>query len=443
MSTDGCKELPEQIVRHARGGETMVKATDVFTPNKVPTITYVQRDEKAEQKTRDAFEIPNIIVSLSGPSKSGKTVLVNKVVERDHLITVSGASIRQNDDLWNKILGWMDVPFVDSKSSSKKVGAKVDGSATAEAGVIIAKAKAEASAGISGELATTTTSKFVSNPLDQVAAEIANSAFVVFVDDFHYIPKEIQVEIGRQMKFAAEKGVRICTASVPHRSDDVVRSNPELRGRVQAINLQFWNDDELRKIAETGFEALNMDIAPVVLKKLIAEAFGSPQLMQTICLNVCLEKSVKETLPEYVRVDVSEADLHSILERTSNFMDFVSLVEALHSGPKQRGNERKQFVFDDGSTGDVYRAVLLAIADDPPRLSITYDEMLRRVRKIIPEGEGPVGSSVAQALVQMGSIAENIQPNYSVIEWDENVLDIVDPYFLFFLRSAPILDDVA
>jgi hypothetical protein len=57
----------------------MVKATDVFTPNKVPTITYVQRDEEAEQKTRNAFDIPNIVVSLSGPSKSGKTVLVNKV----------------------------------------------------------------------------------------------------------------------------------------------------------------------------------------------------------------------------------------------------------------------------------------------------------------------------------------------------------------------------
>ena len=37
----------------------------------------------------------------------------------------------------------------------------------------------------------------------------------------------------------------------------------------------------------------------------------------------------------------------------------------------------------------------------------------------------------------------DIQPNYSVIEWDENVLDVVDPYFLFFLRSSPILGDVA
>ena len=156
-----------------------------------------------------------------------------------------------------------------------------------------------------------------------------------------------------------------------------------------------------------------------------------------------LEKSAKETLPEYVRVEISDADLESILERTSNFMDFVSLVEALHSGPKQRGYERKQFQFKDGSTGDVYRSILLAMADDPPRLSIAYDEMLRRVRGVIPAGESPVGSSVAQALVQMGTIAESIQPNYSVIEWDENVLDIVDPYFLFFLRSSPILDDIA
>jgi hypothetical protein len=145
-----------------------------------------------------------------------------------------------------------------------------------------------------------------------VSTEIADSAFVVFVDDFHYLAKDMQVDIGRQMKFAAEKGVKLCTASVPHRSDDVVRSNPELRGRVQAINLKFWNDAELKKIAEAGFEALNMDIAPFVLRKLIAEAFGSPQLMQTICLNVCLEKSVKETLPEYMRVEISDGDLESI-----------------------------------------------------------------------------------------------------------------------------------
>ena len=423
-------------------GNDMVKATEVFTPNKVPTITYVQREEQAESKTRDAFAIPNVVVSLSGPSKSGKTVLINKVVERDHLITISGASIRQPDDLWSKVLGWMDVPYPDSMTSSKKIGADLKAGASGEAGVILAKAKAEGSAALSGEMATATTSKFTPNPLDNVAKEIADSSFVVFVDDFHYITKEIQIDIGRQIKFAAEKGVRICTASVPHRADDVVRSNPELRGRVQAINLKFWSNDELRKIADAGFEALNMDIAPAVLNKLIAEAFGSPQLMQTICLNLCLEKKIKETLPAQQRIEITADDLDSILERTSNFMDFISLVEALHSGPKQRGIERKQYKFRDGSRGDVYRSILLAIADDPPLLSITYDEMLRRVGLVILDSEGPTGSSVAQALVQMGNIADLIQPSHGVIEWDENVLDIVDPYFLFFLRSSPIIEDI-
>jgi hypothetical protein len=62
-------------------GGSMVKATDVFTPTDVPTVTYVERAEKNyEGELRKAFDIPKMIVSISGPSKSGKTVLVTKVV---------------------------------------------------------------------------------------------------------------------------------------------------------------------------------------------------------------------------------------------------------------------------------------------------------------------------------------------------------------------------
>ena len=67
------------------------------------------------------------------------------------------------------------------------------------------------------------------------------ATYVVFIDDFHYIERGVREEIGRQIKAAAEKGIRICTASVPHRSDDVVRSNPELRGRV---NIRLGLSDE-------------------------------------------------------------------------------------------------------------------------------------------------------------------------------------------------------
>src|SRR6185437_11635881 len=110
-----------------------------------------------------------------------------------------------------------------------------------------------------------------------------------------------QTEIGKQIKAAAEKGVRICTASVPHRSDDVVRSNTELRGRVTAIDTDYWKEEELEQIGYKGFQALNVDLAPPIMKRLVSEAFGSPQLMQAICLNFCFENKIEETLPQQKR----------------------------------------------------------------------------------------------------------------------------------------------
>ena len=122
-------------------------------------------------------------------------------------------------------------------------------------------------------------------------------------------------------------------------------------------------------------------------------------------------------------------------------MDFSSLVEGLHAGPRQRGVERIQFDLIDGSRGDVYRCVLLALKQDPARLMFTYDAMLNRVRRVCTS-EHPAGSSISQALGQMNDIAEKLHTT-QVLEWDEDTLDIVEPYFLFFLRKSPKLAALA
>src|SRR5262245_16538922 len=97
----------------------MPKVVEVFTPNDVPTFTYVDRvTQNFEQRLQEAFQIPKMIVSISGPSKSGKTVLVNKVIEKDNLIPLSGASIRSADELWLKVLGWMESPVAISEKTS-------------------------------------------------------------------------------------------------------------------------------------------------------------------------------------------------------------------------------------------------------------------------------------------------------------------------------------
>jgi hypothetical protein len=115
---------------------------------------------------------------------------------------------------------------------------------------------------------------------------------------------------------------------------------------------------------------------------------------------------------------------------------------ALHAGARTRGVERKLHHFTDGSRGDVYRAILLAISQDPGQLSFSYDDIMKRVRGIC-YGEAPSGRSVAGTLEQMLLIAEEVQPGTSPLAWDEDNLDITDPYFLFFLRWSAKLSEVA
>ena len=72
-----------------------MRATEIFIPGSFPTETYIQRsDEDYEKSLRDAISMDGMVTSLSGPSKSGKTVLVEKVVGRDCLISISGARIK-------------------------------------------------------------------------------------------------------------------------------------------------------------------------------------------------------------------------------------------------------------------------------------------------------------------------------------------------------------
>ena len=64
-----------------------MRLTEVFTPNDQPTVTYVRREQRGlEDALRGALGTPKMVTSLSGPSKTGKTVLIKSVLDEDDLI---------------------------------------------------------------------------------------------------------------------------------------------------------------------------------------------------------------------------------------------------------------------------------------------------------------------------------------------------------------------
>ena len=146
----------------------MTKATSVFTPTDVPTITYVERTSKNyEEELRRAFEVPKMVVSISGPSKSGKTVLVTKVVSKDNLIHLYGASIKTADDLWKNVLAWMGGPIELTETSGSRKSGTVSGKAEGKAGVpFVAQGSVDVTGSGTLESTSQTAKKIATSDLD-------------------------------------------------------------------------------------------------------------------------------------------------------------------------------------------------------------------------------------------------------------------------------------
>jgi predicted AAA+ superfamily ATPase len=79
---------------------TVIRATEIFVPSDFPTVTYVEReDERLEKRVRDALDTPRSPISISGPSKTGKTALVRNIVGDENLIHIFGSQIEAAGDL--------------------------------------------------------------------------------------------------------------------------------------------------------------------------------------------------------------------------------------------------------------------------------------------------------------------------------------------------------
>lgn len=423
-------------------------ATEVFTPNQFPAYTYIERPkEDLEGKLKRALATPNVIVSLSGPSKSGKTVLAKKLVGEENLIHVFGAEIASGSELWERVLGWMDAPSSVTEQNTDSRANKTGGEVAAKGTILVAEASGKATFDTTGTHSQSASATRADNSLSRVVREIAKSDYVVFLDDFHYIPTEAaQQDVARQLKAAGERGIKICTATVPHRADNVVRNNPELRGRLAQVDTTFWSPEELVEIAKAGFAKLQVKLPQAKMMDIAREACGSPQLMQRICLDVCFSLGIEKEFDAPKEMDFNPQQFQAVLQQSSTHSDFGTMVANMHQGPKERGKDRHVHELVDGSQGDVYRVILLALSHGAPVMEVPYNDLMDRIRKVCV-GTGPSASSVVQACRQISWIALRVAPRERVLEWDDQELtgtmSVVDPYFLFYLRRSKKLEILA
>lgn len=409
-----------------------MKRAEVFTPNALPSVTFVEEHLKDKKKLLlQNLEQGGAVIAISGPSKSGKTVFVETTLGHGSLIQVSGANIGTPDELWRRIFAVIGTPIPTTKTIGKSEESAVTGSVEGGVPLVV---KGAGSVGGKWGSTSGTTMDVKPHYLALLVKELKGTDLVVFVDDFHYIDKSVQEEVATVIKEAVREGLRFVLAAVPYHADDVVIANSDLRGRMLKLDFDYWDEAELTKIAEKGFAALNVTVTPATVSAFAVEAAGSPQLMQSLCLNLCFEGDIESTLPEVVLLQPDQELIKKVCKRTAQTNDYSSVIRIMRDGPKVRGMPRNPYVLKDGSASDVYPILVSAIAQSPPELTFTYPVLLNRVASICVK-DHPLGSSVTGACAHMSTLA-NDAAGASIMEWDgdNDVLDIRDPYLLFALR---------
>lgn len=378
----------------------MKKFYDVFIPGALPESTYITRTMHSgftyEDRLRQALSVNGYLTLISGPSKIGKTVLCEKVIGLDNLVEISGSDMINPLDLWIQIGTKAGMPHTGTTKSVQKE--------------------------------TDYMEETFSLTKESVINYFKEHDLVLLMDDFHYASHEMQIFMAQQFKDAIRKGLRIVIASLPHRVDDTIRTNPDLQGRISIIDMQAWDRDELKLIPEKGFSELNMKISPKIIDLLTMESISSPQLIQLICLNICIlfesqkAKSIDEALAK-------RAFSFSTLN-----LDYEKVVTVIQKGKNSRGQKRSTYNTQKYGALDLYGLILEALSLDPPFAVISFDDLYERVRNLVIDKKVPSAISARNYLNNLQDVLNSIDHSFEVIEWKDNNIYINESLFLFYLR---------
>ncbi len=410
------------------------RVSQVFVPGGMPKLTYVERTQgEIREKLESAKDNLCKLVTLTGQTKSGKTVLTQMIFPftDPNVVWIDGGSITAENDIWEQVLDRLDVYPNEEVNTSDLASTVVSGKANVTANILIAKGSGEL--GVSQNEGSTRGKKSVRNITSKNAAikALSDSQASLIIDDFHYLDRDMQGSFVRAVKPLVFHGVPVVLIAIPHRRYDAIKVEREITGRLENIMMPYWSIDELKQIATIGFPLLNIDVSPTIVNLLTLEALGSPHLMQEFCKSLCADYSIKETSEQRIKISkVDDSLFKGVAESTGKVV-----FDKLATGPRQR-SDRLMRLLKNGERVDIYKVVLYALSKMKPGMqTIQYEELRSAIRDIVAEAP-PQAHEVTRVLEKMSEIASNEEASTPVIDWEreEQKLHITDPFFAFYLK---------
>ncbi len=413
----------------------MIKYSDIFVPGGFPRHTYNPRvDLQLEQRLSEARENLCKLVTVTGHTKSGKTVLTRKVFPPEESVWIDGGTISEEADFWSLVIDQLDLFQGTQEQSQSGTASTIGGKGSAEANFLIAKGAGEINASLTKNRADTVTKSRSLSSRSVALKGLREGRIPLVIDDFHYLPNDLQGSIVRALKPLIFDGLPIIIIAIPHRRYDAMKVEREMTGRISPLPIPVWNAEELRFIPETGFGLLGYRVELAFAERLANEALGSPHLMQDFCRTLCRTQELPQASWVSPSLPFDDNDIHSAFSEVAETIG-RPIFEKLARGPRQR-TDRVERELKDGRKVDIYQLVLHGLAHIKPGLVTLEYEDLRSAIRDVSSSAIPQLHEVARVLKHMATIAATDQSSTPVIDFEEEEkkLHITDPFFAFYLR---------
>lgn len=405
----------------------------MFVPGGQPTVTYVDRAKlDLEGRLNDAITKGYGIVVVTGPTKSGKTVLCRNVVGDDAII-VEGGQVRSDAEFWNMCAARCAVNIPESQSASQGRDEQHGDSIEIGAGALGFKAAGKGSKSKTESVVRSENRLISSHLIDLISASMKSSDKLLLVDDFQYINTDAQQSIIRSLKSLVYEGISVVLLAVPHRACDPVNVEREMEGRFRHLEIPSWSSEELSEIPQRGFPKLNVSVPPKIVDVIVENSFGNPLLCQEICSQLCIRHKIYKTAEQEFPIDPN-FDLISIFSSVAADKGYPVYTK-LRSGPNIR-KSRQERKYKDGRIGDIYSVILDALCEVGPKERNSYEEIRSALKDLLVESDVPQKNEVTSACDYMTSIAREKFEGEPAAEWvkEDDMFIITDPFLLFYMR---------
>lgn len=454
----------------------MLKTTAVFTPNtSSPKLSKVARTA-LDKTLSDCLDEGGMYVFVQGVTKLGKTTLVASAVRQDTNSPDTGVDQHfwfdsQNlrggaSAVWTALASQLRHPFEEALATTKTDTSKW--SFLGSLGFFTSHAGGEHSYSYDkSRVVAVDLPHAIPAALKQIVD--SGKSVAIVLDDFHFIGDEAtRMEILQALKPVADKGVTIVVVTLPYRDNFKAFQKSNIGGRNEVLEIPQWTVPELSEIAHTGFRELNFAAKEEDIRLLAENSFGSPQIMQSLCLLMC------RTINDYRYGQEQLTELKfpenpgQIFTRLSD-QNALLWLRHLGTGAATRGVTRAEHPIKDGDLSmnlDGYKLVLHALRNLGPKPQTSLADLkaeIARLREVnlsvvskmnlhqvlnqmtflaLADTEAKLKEiDDSKTQLEMGDVFEDVdipQVPQPVFEWNakqaQSPISILDPLLLYALK---------